>query len=150
MYKFFSKNGLTAALIVGFAISAITMIMLMSSDAEELDELVKYSSASNFGLFGVYFLVFGCTALAVVLPIMSMLNEPKKLMGAGIGIGLIAVIYLISWAMADSYAAPKLVEDFDLTESTSRMVGGALNTMYVLIVVAIVGAVYSEVSKAFK
>ena len=150
MYNFFSKNGLMAALIVGIVISAITMIMLLSSDETELVETIRYSSASNFGLFGVYFLGIGSALLALMLPLLSMLNEPKKLIAPLAGVGALVVIYFISYAFADSYAPPKLVEDFQLTEGESKMVGGAIITMYILVIGAVVSAVYSEISNAFK
>ena len=93
-----------------------------------------------------YFLLFIATAVAIVFPIISMAKNPKGALKPLMGIGALAVVLGISYAMADSVNP----SDIDLSESGVRMVGMGLFAFYALSIIAIGSLVYSEVAKMFK
>ena len=86
---------------------------------------------------------------AIIMPLINSLSHPKSLIKSGIGIAILGVLFLITYATADSEVSQGLV-DAGLTPTTIKVVGAFLRTMYVLFVLAIVGIVFSEINKAVK
>jgi len=97
----------------------------------------------DLGLISGYVLVGLCTLAAVVMPLVQSLSDPKSLVKSGIGVGVLLVVFLITYAMADGNAE-------GTTATTSKMVGAGLVTMYVFVFLAIAGIVYTEISKLIK
>lgn len=103
----------------------------------------------DIGLWVAYILIIVAIVTAVILPIINSLDDPKSLikpLGAIVGIG---VLYLISWGVAGDTLNAKAVAA-GVSEGVSKAVGGALITMYILFVAALVGIVFSEINKALK
>ncbi|MEL7146235.1 MAG: hypothetical protein AAFO69_07690 [Bacteroidota bacterium] len=98
----------------------------------------------DIALYSGYALTIICTVLAIVLPLLNAVGNPKSLIKPVAGLALLAVVILIGWAMADNAVYEKA------NASVSQWVGGMIIAMYVLIFVAVIGILYSEVSKAFK
>lgn len=94
----------------------------------------------DIGLYAGYALVGLCALAAIVIPLVQSFDDPKKLVKSGIGVAALVVIFFISYAMADGSTA-------ETTETTSKMVGAGLFTTYVFFFGAIVGIVYTEISK---
>ncbi|ELR69574.1 hypothetical protein C900_04799 [Fulvivirga imtechensis AK7] len=86
---------------------------------------------------------------AIIMPLINSLSHPKSLIKAGIGVAVLGVLFLITYATADSDTSRGLVEA-GLTPGTIKVVGACLRTMYVLFVLAIVGIVFSEINKAIR
>ena len=103
----------------------------------------------DFGIYLTYVMFFVALIAAVVLPIIKSLDDPQSLMYAGIGIGGIVVIFLISWMISDNEVTA-VYQAFDVDASGSKLVGGSLISMYLLFVIALGGIVVSEVSKLLK
>jgi len=87
--------------------------------------------------------------LALGMPLIKSLGEPKVLIKSLVGVAVIAVIFLIGWAIAGDEVTAKYASK-GVGETSSKLVGGALITMYILFVLAIIGIVYSEFNKALK
>ncbi|TRX62127.1 hypothetical protein FNH22_02065 [Fulvivirga sp. M361] len=103
----------------------------------------------DIGLWVAYILVFIAIVSAVVLPIVNSLGDPKSLVKPLLAIVGIGVLFLISWSMAgDAVNARAVVAG--VSGSVSKAVGGALITMYILFIAALVGIVFTEINKAFK
>ena len=51
----------------------------------------------DLGLIAGYVLVGLCTIAAVVMPLVQSLSDPKSLAKSGIGVGVLVVIFLISY-----------------------------------------------------
>ena len=98
----------------------------------------------DIGLYSGYALIIICTVLAIVLPLLNAVGNPKSLIKPVVGLVLLVVVVLLGWAMADNAVIEKA------SASVSQWVGGFLIAMYILIFAALIGIVYSEVSKAFK
>lgn len=103
----------------------------------------------NFALYLTYILFFVAIGAAIVMPIINSINDPKSLMKAGIGIGALVLLFLISWAISGSEVTA-VYQKFDVSESGSKFVGGGLITMYLLVFIAIIGIIYTEISKLIK
>ncbi len=97
----------------------------------------------DVGLSASYILIILCALSAIVIPLVQSFGDPQTLVKSGIGVVALAVIFLISYAVAGSEAE-------GATATTSKMVGGGIITMYILFLVAIVGIVYTEISKIIK
>lgn len=86
---------------------------------------------------------------AIVLPIWKSMDDPKSLIkpvGAIIGIG---ILFLICYAISSDALNARLIAA-DATPGVSKFVGGGLITMYILFIAALVGIVFTEISKAIK
>ncbi|MFY0606130.1 MAG: hypothetical protein JXR10_05410 [Cyclobacteriaceae bacterium] len=97
----------------------------------------------DVGLYVSYLLIVLCALAAVIIPLAQSLGDPQSLVKSGIGLGALVVIFFISYAVASG-------ESDATTESTAKLVGGGIISMYVLFAIAILGIVYTEISKAIK
>lgn len=97
----------------------------------------------DVGLIVSYILVVLCTLAAVIIPLIQSFGDPKSLLKSGIGVAAIVVVFLISYVIADPNTP-------GTSETTSKMVGAGIISMYVFFMVALVGIVYTEISKIIK
>lgn len=97
----------------------------------------------DVSLSASYILIILCALSAIIIPLVQSFGDPQTLVKSGIGIVAVAVIFLISYAVAGSVTE-------GATATTSKMVGGGIITTYILFLVAIVGIVYTEISKVIK
>jgi len=103
--------------------------------------------AVEIGLRLTYVLLIIGTLAAVIMPLVQAIrSDPKSLVKSLIGVGIIAVVYLIGYAIAGSDVGPNYSE-FGVDSGISKVVGGMLNTMYLLMIAAIVGILFTEVHK---
>ena len=110
----------------------------------------------DLGLYASYILVGVALLTAIVMNLINALKDPKTLVKSAAGIIGLGVVFLIGYSMAPEVLDSAAITAFenakiDVTaESTSRtfkLVGGAMTTTLVLVVVAVVGLVYSSISK---
>ncbi|MFN3758756.1 MAG: hypothetical protein ACK4SF_06025 [Algoriphagus aquaeductus] len=102
-------------------------------------------------LYVSYALVVLGAVVSILLPLLKSLDNPKSLVKTGLGIVAIVVLFFISYSISTNEVLPKFEgEPFNLTPQMSQMVGGFLITTYVLTIIAIVGIVITELSKAVK
>lgn len=104
---------------------------------------------STYGLYAAYILIGLAVLLAIILPLISAFSNPKSLIGTVGGIVLIAVIFFIGWSIS-SDEVTNVYTRFGITEASSKMVGGALISMYILIGLALISILFSEVTKIFR
>jgi hypothetical protein len=78
---------------------------------------------------------------------------------SGIGIVALAIVFLIGYSLAPTeidLVSQRAFEANDVdpsaasTLTTYKLIGGAMTTTLVLIIVAVVGLIYSSVSRVFK
>ncbi len=97
-------------------------------------------------LYGAYLLVIVAALGAIVLPLISALNNPKSLLKSGLGVLVIGVVYLISWGISGDEVTAKYIK-FDITSTSSQVIGGVLITTYLLMGLAVISIIYSEIRK---
>ena len=104
----------------------------------------------EIGLKFTYLLLAVAIAAALFLPLFkSITTDPGSLVKGGIGLGFILVIYFIGYALSGSEVTSSYVE-FGVDSNLSKWIGGLLNAMYILMGFALVGIVYTEISKLVK
>ena len=96
-----------------------------------------------------YALIFVAVAGSVILPLINSLGNPKSLIRSGIGVGALLVIFIISYALSGNEVT-EVYKEFDVDAGGSKTIGGMLTMMYLLILLAVVGIVYTEISKMLK
>ncbi len=100
-------------------------------------------------LYFGYGMVIVAAVLAVGFPLWIASKNPKSLVGTGVGLGSILVLFLVAWLFSSSEVYSSYSE-FGVDASLSKFIGGMLNLVYILAGLAVVGIVYSEVSKGLK
>lgn len=105
----------------------------------------------EYALYFSYFLLVVGLLAAIILPLIKSLDNPKSLIKVGVSVVGLVLLFIIMRATASSDLAqnPKFIS-IGISESVLQSVGGMLSTVYVLMFVAILGIIYSEISKAFK
>lgn len=103
----------------------------------------------NIGLIAAYVLVVLGGASAILMPLYNAKNNPKGLIYGGIGIGALLIFFLIGYGIAGNEVTANYIK-YGVDAGSSKMVGGALICMYILTIIAIVGIVYTELSKIIK
>lgn len=103
----------------------------------------------SVGLIIAYILVVVAALSAIVLPLINALKNPRLLAFTLGGVGIILVLFLIGYAMAGNEVTAIYIKH-DVNSTISRIIGGALISMYIIGVLAVVGIVFTEVNKMFK
>nr|MBI1229170.1 hypothetical protein [Cytophagales bacterium] len=102
-------------------------------------------------LYAGYLLTAIGVVLAILMPLIKSLDNPKSLLGTVLGVLLIAGVFFIAYSIAGSEVSAKFAADpFNLTPTGSKAVGGMLITVYALFMIAIVGIVITEITKIVK
>lgn len=98
------------------------------------------------GLIISYILIGLCAAAAIVLPLIQAAGNPQSLKKIGISIGLMVVLFVISYALSgdDTFG------NKEVTAGASKRVGAGLIMFYIMLVAALVSIVYTEISKMSK
>ncbi|MBK6266325.1 hypothetical protein JKA74_14865 [Marivirga sp. S37H4] len=100
----------------------------------------------NIFLYVAYLLVFLAALGAIVLPLVNALGNPKSLLKSVLGIAIIGVIYLVSWGVSGDEVTAVYTK-FDITPTSSKVIGGVLITTYLLMGIAVLSIIYSEIRK---
>ena len=106
------------------------------------------SGLIDIALMITYALIGIAVIAVIVLPLIKAIDDPKTLVGTAIGLGALVVLFGLSYAISGDEVLPRYVAQ-DVGPGISKVVGGLLTTMYLLFGAAIVGIVYTEVSKIF-
>ena len=110
-----------------------------------------YPSFTDNMMYWSYVLFIVATLGAVLFPIITLASDIKKAKSTLIGIAALAAVVGIAYVLA-SGALPTFhnAEKFNITESISKNVGTMLYTTYLLGAIAVIGILFTAVSKSFK
>lgn len=103
----------------------------------------------DFALYVGYALIAIAALLAMVLPLIGALNDPKSLAKSGAGIAGLLAVYLIGYLISGNEVTA-VYSQFGVDATTSKTIGGAVTMMYLMLVIIIAAIIYSEVSKLFR
>ncbi|KYG78852.1 hypothetical protein [Roseivirga echinicomitans] len=113
----------------------------------------------DLGLYASYILLIVATVAAIVMNLVNSFGNPKSLVKSGIGIVVLGLIFFIGYSMAPAeidlvsqkaFEANKIDPSAASTLTTYRLIGGAMTTTLVLLVVAVVGLVYSSIARVVR
>lgn len=112
---------------------------------------ISGESMADTVMYWAYILCGITVLLLIAFPIMFIIQEPKKglvFLGAIVGF---AVLFGISYLMADGEITDVvLFEKNSITAGISRVIGAGMIMTYILAALAVVGLVYAGISKAIK
>jgi len=97
----------------------------------------------------VSYALLGLAALAaIVLPLINAIGNPRTLLKSAMGLAVILVVFGIGYSVAGAEITATYSK-FGIDTGMSKYIGGIINTTYILVVIAIVGIVFTEISKIF-
>lgn len=156
MYKFLTKNGQLLAFGLGVLVTILFLVIIFAG-LGEYNMLSKeeqfQSSIFNFGLAASIALTVLAGVAAIAWGLFQMVTNPKGSLKGLIGIAGLVVVFLIFYAMATpetSGPVYKVLLDFGVTDTQSKLISGSLSTALILAIGAAVAFVVSEVINLFK
>jgi hypothetical protein len=99
------------------------------------------------GLYIAYVLLLVSAASAVLLPLLSLAKSKKAMVQTGIGFGALLVLFVVSFSISGDEVSPSAAA-LGITPTTSQLIGAGLIMFYIVLVVAVLGLIYSEVKQA--
>lgn len=103
----------------------------------------------DFGLYAFYVLLAVAILAAIVFPIINGIKSPKELKGSLIGLGVLLVIFVISYAVSSSEVSSRQMS-LGVDETEMKLIGAGILMFYITLFLSIIGLIYSEISKALK
>jgi len=101
-------------------------------------------SVIDIGIYVTYGLLAVAAVSAILASIIQMVGNFKKAIPALIGIAVLVIIVLVSYSTSTNEAYE------NATPTVSQWVGGGIKATYVLVGLALVSAVFTEVYKYFR
>ncbi|MBS4012199.1 MAG: hypothetical protein KGZ97_00365 [Bacteroidetes bacterium] len=107
----------------------------------------------NVGIYLSYGLLAIAALTAIIFPIIHFIKDFRKAKGTLLGLAVLLVVLVASWAVA---GGGQMVIDqgsqgsIIVSSTVSKLVGGGIIATMALIILGLVAAVYTEVSKLFK
>ncbi|CAD5278303.1 MAG: hypothetical protein ACMVP2_02240 [Imperialibacter sp.] len=103
----------------------------------------------DIALIGSYILVGIALLAAIILPLINALDDLSSLAMSAVGILILLVIFGLGYAISGDEVTAVYTK-YNVDAGLSKLVGGSLIMMYLLTGVALVGIVYTEISKIVK
>lgn len=133
MYKKFNKSGLVIATGIGAAILVLALAF----------------SSVDFVLRGSYFLLIIAVVAALGLPLYFAINNPKSLIRIGISLGIGLVLFGVVYGISSDELLPQYIAQ-GVTSGEVQFSGAMITMMMVMIVLAIISVLITEVYNLFK
>ena len=103
----------------------------------------------DIALYISYGLIIVAALGAIVLPLINSLGDPGSLIKTGAGLIALVAVFFIAYAISGNEVTP-VYSTFGVNENLSKWIGGAIITMYALLILAILAIIITEVSKVFR
>lgn len=101
------------------------------------------------GLYTSYALMAIALIAAIVLPLINVLQSPGDLKKSLFAIVGMVVLFGVSYALAGSEVSADHAAK-GITANVSKLVGAGLIMFYLIMAIAVLGLIYSEINKAIK
>lgn len=106
-------------------------------------------SLINIGIYLTYILIAVAVAGAILFPIVQTFGNLKKAKGGLIGVGIILIIFLISYAVSPAESGA-FYDKFAISPTGSKVIGAGLVSTYIMAVGVLLSILYSETTKWLK
>lgn len=103
----------------------------------------------DIGLFIAYIAAAIAAGGAIVLPLLSAVKQPATLVRPALAVLALVALFGISYSVSGSEISISAATA-GVTESGTKLISAGLIVFYVALVAALLGVVYSEISKSFK
>jgi hypothetical protein len=161
MYKFLTKNGQTLAFGLGVLITVIFLGMVLANVGEFTalpEEEQEYTGIFNFGLIGAIVLAVFASAAMVFFGLFHVVADFKGSIKGILGFAVLLVVFLIAYSTASTEASPYIqgaIDNFEkggaeFSGQNLKFISGGITTTLVLVAVAALAFVVSEVTNLFK
>lgn len=138
-----------AVTVIGFA--KIFGSDAISSEVEVMlaDEAIQGGTSVLFVLTIVLISLIVAVAF-LVSPVVGIVQNPKGFVKSLIGIGVLLVIFFIGYAVAGDGVTRTYEAMGVTTAGQSKLVGGVINTVFILIVLGVLAYIYSSINSVLK
>lgn len=110
----------------------------------------RENAGAGFGISVMFILSAITVGVAIFFPIAYMVSHPKSAIPALIGIGVILLVFGLGYALSGDEITLAYERVKFTSPGASKLVGGALKMMYIMIAGVLGVTVFSEVRKFFK
>jgi hypothetical protein len=97
-----------------------------------------------------YFLVILTTVITILFPLAFMIMNPKGSIKIFIALGVMIIIGLIAYSLADVGLSDHMIEKLKTSADTAKYVGAGLIFTYIMACLAVLSIIYASISKIFK
>jgi hypothetical protein len=136
-------------------VSAVLIISLIVNINEEVKTDPAMLGWVNTNLIWAYILVAVGAGVAVLAGIFNMIADKRAAKAGLVSIAFIAVVAIISYALASSeipqfIGSDKFIADGTLTANVAKMVDASLKAVYILVGLAILAIASSPIIRLFR
>ncbi len=117
----------------------------MASCGPEVSEIQCY--LINIGLNAGYILIGIAAVLSILFPIIHIIRNPKQAGTSLLGLGVIAVVFLIGYSLAEANTIS--YREIVVKGNLSQVIGASIITMYIFVGLAFVSFIFSEIKSLF-
>lgn len=103
----------------------------------------------DIGLYVSYAVLIIAGASAILFPLVNSVKNPAAVGKSLMGIGAIVVLFIIAYVLSGDEVTAKYTA-LGVDAGGSKLIGAGLTLFYFVMVLGVVGIIYSEVSKVFK
>jgi len=161
MYKFLTKNGQTLAFGLGVLITVIFLATVLSNVGDFTameEEKQQETTIFNFGLYGAIALTIIAAIAMVVFGLYHVVADFKGSIKGILGFAVLLVVFFVAYSTASTDVSPYIqgaIENFEkggaeFTDQNLKFISGGITTTLVLVAVAALSFVISEVTNLFK
>lgn len=154
MYKFLTRNGQVLAFGLGILITILFLVTVFSG-LDEFNGLAEdqkgTTSIFNLGLGSSIFLVIAGFAAIIIFGLIQVFGDLKgSMVGLGGFAAILAIFFIARGAGGDDTAIADTISKFQVSESESGIISGAISTGLALAALAAITFVLSEIRNFFK
>jgi hypothetical protein len=103
----------------------------------------------DISLWFGYFLIAIAALGSIVLPLINSMDDPKSLLKPVAGVVSMIIVFLLGYLLSGNEVTA-LYTKHGVGATASQMIGGALTMMYIMILGAFIGIIYTEIAKIIK
>ncbi|MDR0365016.1 MAG: hypothetical protein LBH92_08390 [Bacteroidales bacterium] len=108
------------------------------------------STSLNAMMYIAYIALAITIVVMLIFPIVQMVSAPKKALKSLLGIVAIAVLWFICYTLSSNELSSQFLEKYNLSESTSALVGSFLYLTYIIVGLIILATIFMSVRGSIK
>ena len=149
--KVFNYVLLGVKAIIGFVGVLTFLLIVMGEKTDEKGEKLHSLGSIDAGIVTSYIVSILCIVLWIAFSIWGVVSNIKKSIPMLISLGLFAVLFFISYAMASDEIMETWKKKPDLfTPSNVKWTDVGIFVMYAMLILTVITIVVSEITKLFK